>query len=453
MRELKPLDPTAESPQDIWFDYFEKRTPNGRTVRELVFNLHEAKKHDHVIALIEAALSNGHIYSWMYEVLAITYELDGRPPADVERALLSAVDPSVDFESMMFSSAFLSRFNNKKPALRMYRQASRQNPVRPEPYILGLRLARDLEDIDAIEWSVVGILNYAWSKDYETLHKEAIVAAKNALVILKKAGDQKHIDSFQKSISDARTRDLVIEVRWNGNSDVDLAVEGPKGTLVDWQNTQSISGGVHVHDGFGPKQENCIEKYVCVKALPGQYFIRVNHVWGNIVAGRVSVKVIKYQGTKYEKEKIYSTPIENNRGDLIINLDKGRRENVNENLKKNQQSRLELWQHPSRNITRGPGVGPQRLTMQQRQVLQQFLGTNNGGGQGGRFGGGFVGPAAIGIAPTISQVFEGSVMGASAVISNDRRYVRIGINATFQRIVDVFNYSLNNGSSMRANGN
>jgi hypothetical protein len=450
LRELKPLDPTAAPPQDIWFDYFEKRTPNGRTVRELVFNLHEAKKHDHVIALIEAALSNGHIYPWMYEVLAISYELDNRSPVDIERAVYSAVDPSVDYESMMFTSAYLSRFNNTKPALKMFREASKQNPVRPEPYILGLRLARDLKDIDAIEWSVVGILNYAWNTDYESLHREAIVAAESALVILTKAGDQKRIDSFKKSISEARSRDLVIEVRWNGNSDVDLAVEGPKGTLVNWENTHSIAGGVHVHDGFGPKQENCFEKYVCVKALPGQYFIRVNHVWGNIVAGRVSVKVTKYQGTKYEEQKIYPTPIENNRGDLIINLEKGRRENVNQNLKENKQSRLQLWQDPSRNITRGPGVGPQRLTMQQRQVLQQFLGTGNGGGQ---VGGGFIAPAAIGFAPTITPIFEGATMGASAVISDDRRYVRIGVNATFQKIVDVFNFSINNGSSMRANGN
>ena len=35
----------------------------------------------------------------------------------------------------------------------MYQQASRQNPVRPEPYIIGLRLAREMKDVDAIEWA------------------------------------------------------------------------------------------------------------------------------------------------------------------------------------------------------------------------------------------------------------------------------------------------------------
>jgi len=452
LRELKPLDPSAKTPSDIWFDYFDKRTPNGRTVRELVFNLHEGKKHDHVIALIEAALSNGHIYPWMYEVLAISYELDKRPAEDIERALFSAVDPSVDFESMMFSSAYLSRFNNKKPALKMYRQASEQNPVRPEPYVLGLRLARELEDVDALEWSIVGILNYAWSDGYEELHKKALVAADEAIKILEGSGDKKRLTEFRNNINDARSRDLVIELRWNGNSDVDLAVEEPKGTLADWENSHTISGGVHVHDGFGPKQENCYEKYVCVKAMPGQYFIRVNQVWGNIVAGRVTVTVTKYQGTDHEEVKSYPTPILNNRGDLIIDLKDGRRKSLNKKLKDNQQSRLELWNRPQA-VTKRSGVGPERLTVQQRQVLQQFMGGGSGSGQGGQFGGGFIGPAAVGIAPTITQIYEGSSLGAAAVISDDRRYVRIGINANFQKIIDVFNYSLSNGSSMRVNGN
>jgi len=452
LRELKPLDPNAESPEDVWFDYFEKRRPNRRTVRELVFNLHEKRKHEHVIALIEAALSHGHVYSWMYEVLAISYEIVGGPEADekIERALTSAVDPSVDFESIMFSSAYLSRFNNKRPALRMYRQASLRNPVRPEPYVLGMRLARELKDVDAIQWAVVGILNYAWNDGHEKLHQQALVAKEEALNLLTERGDKQRAEKLRKTVSEALIRDLVIEIRWNGKSDVDLAVEGPKGTTADWENTHTIAGGVHVHDGYGPKQQNCYEKYVCVKAFPGRYLVRVNHVWGNIVAGRVSVKVTKYQGTQQETVQKYSLQLtdKNRAGYVNVTLERGRRKELVDALRDNRQSRLELWRNPFRQSRRNH-VGPTRLTSQQRQVLQQFL----GGGQGNQFGGGFITPAAIGFTPTITPIFEGASMGASAVVSGDRRYVRIGINATFQSIVDVFNYSLSNGSSMRTNGN
>ena len=449
MRELKPLDPNAKSPEDIWFDYFEKRQPNRRTVRELVFNLHEAKKHDHVIALIEAALSTGHIYPWMYEVLAISYELEGRPQGDIERVLLSAVDSSVDFQNIMLSSAYLSRFDNKKPALRMYRQASRQNPVMPEPYILGLRLARELKDVSAIEWAAVGILNYAWNDNYRQLHKQALAAQEEAIAILKANGDEEGVKSLNESIQAALTRDLIIEIKWNGNSDLDLSVEDPKGAVCDWENTHTVTGGVHVHDGFGPKQENCFERYVCVRAFPGRYLIRVNRVWGNVVAGRVNVKVIKYQGTDHVEMSQKSFTLTGDDDFMAINLDRGRRKQINEALQKNQQSKLDLWNNPFQREKR-IGVGPERLTVQQRQVLQQFI----GGGQSGQVGGtGFVGPAAIGFAPTITPIFEGTALGVGAVISDDRRYVRIGVNATFQKIVDVFNYSLSNGSQMRANGN
>lgn len=451
LRELKPLDPNAKSPEDIWFDYFEKRSPNQRTVRELVFNLHEGEKHDHVIALIEAALVNGHIYPWMYEVLAITYEIVKRPQEDIERALLSAVDPSVDFQNIMLSSAYLSRFNNKKPALRMYQQASRQNPVRPEPYILGLKIARNVEDVDAMEWAIVGILNYAWGNNYRDLHKQALAAKEEALQILKEEGDSTRIAAFEKSVSEALVRDLIVEIKWNGNSDLDLSVEDPKGVLCDWEATHTVTGGVHVHDGYGPKQENCFERFVCVRAFPGDYLLRVNRVWGNVVAGRVTLKVTKYQGTDHEESSTKSFTLTGNDDYIPLSLDKGRRQKINESLEQNQQSQLQLWRNPFDRANR-LGVGPERLTVQQRQVLQQFIG--GGGGPTGQIGaGGFIGPAAIGFAPTITPIFEGTALGVGAVISDDRRYVRIGVNATFQKIVDVFNYSLSNGSSMRANGN
>ncbi|MBD3671918.1 MAG: hypothetical protein HUJ26_00195 [Planctomycetaceae bacterium] len=415
-----------------------------------MFNLHEAKKHDHVIALIEAALSNGHIYPWMYEVLAISYELVGRPKKDIERVLLSAVDSSVDFQSTMLSSAYLSRFDNKSPALRMYRQASRHNPVRPEPYILGLRLARELNDVDAIEWAVVGILNYAWNDNYRELHKQALAAYETALKILEEDNNQVRMKELKSAVQDALKRDLVIDVVWNGNSDLDLAVEDPQGAVCDWETTHTVTGGVHVHDGFGPQQENCYERYVCVRAFPGQYLLRVNRVWGNVVAGRVTVKVIKYQGTDHEKSFTKSFTLTGDDDFIAITLEEGRRQKINESLKNNQQSNIGLWRNPFAREQR-LGVGPERLTVQQRQVLQQFL----GGGQGGSVtgGGSIVGPAAIGFAPTITPIFEGTAMGVGAVISGDRRYVRIGVNATFQKIVDVFNYSLNDGSSLRANGN
>jgi len=449
LRELKPLDETAKSPQEIWLDYFSKRVPSEKTLRETVFKLHNSRRHDHVIALIEAALIHGQPRPWMYEVLAISYELAGRPKEDIERALLSAVDPNVDFESMMYSSAYLSRFNNKRPALRMYQQASRQNPVRPEPYILGLRLARDLNDVDAIEWAAVGILNYAWQDHYEELHRQAEIGVKEALVLLEEQGRPERARQLMKAVADARIRDLAIEMTWNGAGDVDLIVVEPGGTTANWMNTHTAYGGVHLGDGFGPKQENCVEKYVCTRAQPGRYLIRVSHVWGKVVAGKVRVKVTKHQGSPEESTKLYTVTVDAEDQLLQIFLEEGRRENPNPALEDNRQSKLQLW-NPRRKVA---GLSPFHLNPQQRQVLRQFI---NPGQAGGGFGTVPFVTGAVGYAPIITQIATGSMMGASAVVSADRRYVRIGVNPIFSEITNVIQFSLNGGgvqNSTSPNGN
>ena len=70
----------------------------------MVYKLHRAKKYEHVIAAIEAALVSGQSQPWMYEVLALSMEVAGRSKEDVERVVLSGVDfAGADFQSMMFS--------------------------------------------------------------------------------------------------------------------------------------------------------------------------------------------------------------------------------------------------------------------------------------------------------------------------------------------------------------
>ena len=184
-----PLDLSARTPEEIWQDYFKKRKPKPSAVRDLVLKLHNAKKHDHVIACIGAALVNNQAQPWMYEVLALSMEIAGRPKEEVERAIYSAVDLSgVSFPNVMMSAAYLTRFDRPQAALHMYRQASRVMKTRPEPYVMGLKLARKLNDYDAIRWAMSGILMYAWTKGYENLHKEAEDIALVAEEELRKAG-------------------------------------------------------------------------------------------------------------------------------------------------------------------------------------------------------------------------------------------------------------------------
>ena len=183
------MDLSAGTPEEIWQDYFSKRKPKPAAVRDIVLKLHNAKKHDHVIACIGAALVNNQAQPWMYEVLALSLEIAGSPKDEVERAIYSAVDLSgLSFQNVMMSAAYLTRFDRLQAALHMYRQASRVAKTRPESYVMGLKLARKLNDYEAIQWAISGVLMYAWTKDYKALHKEAEDIALVAEQELRKAG-------------------------------------------------------------------------------------------------------------------------------------------------------------------------------------------------------------------------------------------------------------------------
>jgi len=58
-----------------------------------------------------------------------------------------------------------------------------------------------------------------------------------------------------------------------------------------------------------------------------------------------------------------------------------------------------------------------------------------------------IGGRPVGYAPVITTLPEGAMMGASAVVSPDRRYVRIGVQPFFSHIDRVDTFNIYNGRS------
>ncbi len=298
------IPPASEgTPEEIWGEFFSRQTVPAELVRVIIQKLHAAGKFEHVIAALEAAISNGQVQPWMYEVLALTMEAEGRPREEVDRALLSSLDVSPqDYESTIYLAAYLVRFNREPRALKLYQEVSKSAPDRAEPYILGLRLARKLGDIDAIEWGVSGVLRHAWGTDHEVLQREAQHAAADALKNLKDKGDSSRAQAFQKTLDDARKRDLFIRVDWNGDGDLDLLVTEPDGESCDAEHPRTNGGGRFLHDGFGleTKQQSKYDSYLCREGRSGEYKIAVRYIRGNIVANLATLTVIAHQGTDRE---------------------------------------------------------------------------------------------------------------------------------------------------------
>lgn len=431
----EPLDPESGKPQDVWEDYFRKRKPAPSIVSNLVLKLHNAHRHEHVIAVIEAALRNGQSQPWMYDVLALTMEIAGRPKPEVERVLLSKIDfTAADVPSMIYSAAYLTRFDREGRALQLYQQASQLEPTRPEPYVMGLKLARRTKDYKAVAWAAPGVLSYAWTKDHEQLHRQAEDAAREAIEALQKQGDDEAAEELKQAMREARQRDLILKLTWAGNGDLDLVVEEPLGTICSLKTPRTRSGGILTRDGFGPKAENCFEEYVCAFAVPGDYRVTIRHIAGNIVGKRAVLAIIRRAGSSKETVEKRAVVLDGIDTIVPVPLEHGRREKLAAHAPpRGRALQAELPRKETGSLLQK--VGP--LDAEAREAGLRFqLARPQPVGVAP-----VVGPGAVGYQPIIAILSEGATLSAMAVISADRRYVRLSLSPVFSTLTDVFTFS------------
>ncbi len=438
---MPPVVPSsaASDPDRLWDDYFSNQRPTPKDVRAAILRLHAAGKHAHVAAAIRAALRHGQPQPWMYEVLALNLEIQGAPQAEIERALLSSIDfAATDAEGLMLSAAYLTRFKADGPALRLYRQASELAPERAEPYLLGLKLAERTGDDDALAWAARGVLTAAWGKDHARQHQAAEDAVANRAAALKKAGDAERADRLLAAVAAAKQVDLDVRLTWSGGGDLDLSVHEPSGTVCGLDSPRTSGGGVLTHDGHGPKQENCYDEYVCAAGFPGVYRIEVRHAWGEIVGGRAKLVVTRHRGTPRETSRETTVALTEEGATVRLTLLDGRRQEL-----------LAVPDEPTTPAVRPGGSVVALLSADDpatRAAAERFRTAlfQQGGATGGSIASGRQTPFVtgnVGYTPIVSVLSEGVTLNAQAVVSGDRRYVRLTLAPNFSTLTDVATFT------------
>jgi hypothetical protein len=429
--EKIPTDPTKGPADKVWDDYFRTHDPDPRAVCDVVARLDKAKRREDVIACINAALIHGRSQPWMYTVLALEMELAGRPREEIERVLLSNVDFSaVNVDNLLYSGAFLTRFGAKARALGLYRQASLVDPTRLEPYAMALDLARDADDPVAVGWAASGILQRAWGPDHQTLHKNAIATAAVMEESLRKRGDTAAADRLAAEIAEARKVDLRIELTWSGKADLDLLVEEPSGSVCSSDNAATVGGGVFVHDGFGgDDQKDCHDDYVCPRGMSGDYRVIVRHISGNVVGKRAVLNVIRYQGTSREIVDQFTVKLSDADKVVRVTLQDGRLKDLSAvNLLEKRPEEVRGGKNGRRDRLIADSIAAKRA----RGNLIDERPRNRGN------------QPAPGYQPLITVLSDGVTNTAMAVISGDRRYVRLTMVPQFTAITDIATFTFFN---------
>jgi hypothetical protein len=352
----------------------------------------------------------------MHEVLALTMQRAGRPKNDIERVVMSSQDLiDGDPDSIMKLAAYLARFERYERAIELCRQAGHLAPHRPEPFVYALELSRRSRNFEAMVWCAPEVVSYAWGKDREALRTSAEQAAADAIPELIKEGKIAKALQLQEAIRKARELDLVVRLEWSGQGDVDILVEEPSGVTCSMSTPFTSGGGAFVHDGHGPRQENCFDEYACPSAMPGEYRIRVRHIRGEIVGKRARLTITRSKNSPYEESETQTIILGQDDSIVHVSLSRGRRAVADALVPKvNTQARR---------------AGSGNSIMAQISPMQTGLIPAVGGG------------GAVGYQPVISVISEGIAMNALATVSGDRRYVRINAAPVFSSITDVFTFS------------
>lgn len=427
-----------------WNDYFASHPEErAEVIRETSRRLMADRKFESLVAMLDAALRHGYAQPWMYEGIALAMQAAGRSSEDVERVLMSAVDFSENNLDLMYIAAYMGRSGLEHRALELYQRVAADAPTRPEPFLLGMKMAQKLNDLEAIQWATVGILSQAWQNDKNDVWKNAYRLAEATLKELREDGRTEEADAFEAKLDEAVVRDCVVIVSWTGEADVDLLVEEPAGTVCSFRNSRTTSGGVMLGDSLPQSTSeeggSYREVYVCPKAFSGDYRLMLRRVWGKLTAGKVTVDIYtNYLGENATHHR-HQIPLDEKDALVLFSVEDGRLE---ESLEEHQVATAANEQVAMRREI----LNQQLENVADTYALSQLNGSRNRAIDGGARP--FVpGANAVGFQPVIQVLPEGTNFIATAVISADRRYVRYSGLPLFSAITEVNTFNTFTGQT------
>jgi hypothetical protein len=186
----------------------------------------------------------------MYESLALAMEAAGSPRDDVERALLSAVDFASSSGELLQLANYLARSGFDSQAIRVCRRVTRGDPANREAYALAMAIAARTEDVATLRWACPGVLAHEWPAGQQEVATRAARLAKATIDRLRASGMADEADAFKAAVDRAFVRDVVIDLAWTGDADIDIAIRRAGMTMrnrITWHETF----GVYCHSKFG----------------------------------------------------------------------------------------------------------------------------------------------------------------------------------------------------------
>ncbi|MBR5711156.1 MAG: VWA domain-containing protein [Thermoguttaceae bacterium] len=436
--------PANADKKEFWNTYFQRDDVNDSLVRRTMLHYKHANQYNDIIVALQAAMLSGKAQPWMYEALALAQLCAGRPQSEYERTLMSAVEFSDDAQTMILIALYMQRIGLHDRALQVLHEIAKNNPEMAEPYEKALPIASITNNREAKKWASLGILSLAWQEDKQYLFDKANDVANSVVADLMAENKKQEAKEFQEEINNAKQRDCIIRVSWTGQADIDIAVEEPGGTVCSMKNIQTPAGGFFMGDAhagqLGKNNKAMSETYVCPKGFNGDYRLAIKKLWGDVIGGKVKVELFTHVNAddlntlKGKKPMVGYIQLKDDAAGMMFTLHDGRRTEASQqviaNAINNQVNRAILAQQLAQ------AFDPNAMAK-----LDGFVNADQAAEEG-RYYNPYFRQGAVGYQPQIITLPTGTNMMAQAVVSADRRYVRITSVPLFSYIasVHVFNY-------------
>ncbi len=424
------------------------------------------------VALIKSALRNGYGASWMYEALAAALIQAKAPQAEVETAILSVADFSDDPVVLMGLAAYLEKVGSEKRALKIYQDVSRVAPTRPEPYVRGLALAQKLNDEEAQKWVVLGIASLMWDgKLYEDVELVARDLAFDLVEKMQSEGRETEAAQFERDVNLARVRDVMVEIAWSGDAELDLAVEEPTKAVCWFAQKRTASGGVlsdvstDLSKSFEENREGLRTRmYACPMGFTGEYNFLVSRTWGTVAQNKVTVTIRTNVGTEEERVGVQVFELEGDEALFTVNLESGRRsEEIKEEILTASAMMNQLQTRSAKELgdrvaayrsasAENSAINSNRLQAASNEYVSSYKADQATAEDAEKVPQITYSVPEPGQMPVISQFTLGAGFTVAAGISGDRRYVLLNPQPMFQGLVKMFTYNSSDGSSSTSYG-
>jgi len=354
------LKATRGNPKEIWQKAFANNINDPMLIVNTVDIMNDAKEHDHTTEALKATIRHGRANaSWTHEALAIALQASKASTSEVERATLSGIDlDPKNAKEYIKAAKSESELGNQTAAIDLCKRAATLEPNLPDAYANALVYVERSGDIatDVVGWATTNLMKRDWTNDGVDYTKQTKDRVAKIAKKLTDAGRGADADTVNKGLNQSKSRDLLVELRWQGQGDLDMSVAEPSGSTASATAKRTSGGGVLKSDLLEQGDDDRTEIYSAGEAFPGTYKVTVKTSLGRAVGNKALVKVTKFPGTPKESFEIFTVDMANPKP-IEFKLDGGTRKELAEIPTDDSEARQLTTAAPKSYVPNGIGGG------------------------------------------------------------------------------------------------